>query len=128
MLREVSQMRMHQRLVGYDDEHDDEHTPAEWVAEFAYQLGKLGGNFRDKADGPGWRRMLLVLAALFVAAIESYDRRNGLDGPPVQPLPPPSVPPPASPVREPRRPRPKGPGVEDAMQVLSDREESHARR
>lgn len=55
--------------------HDDQHSAAEWVALATRQLGLAV----DDGTGQGqerFRRQMLRVAALCMAAIESYDRTH----------------------------------------------------
>lgn len=48
-------------------DHDDEHYPSDWVSYIKEHADKaLNGNYRQR---------LIEVAALAVAAVESYDRR-----------------------------------------------------
>lgn len=49
---------------------DDDLTPAEWIARLAKHLGRA-----VTLDPPTFRRQMVRVAAICVAAIESFDRR-----------------------------------------------------
>ncbi len=58
-------------------EHDDEHTRREWldfVKEHADRARKAIGRRQQAIDLDEYRRRLVVIAALAVAAIEAHDR------------------------------------------------------
>lgn len=59
-------------------DHDDKHVHADWLDMIDYQLGKYSAvNGTSKTIHSGDERQQLVkIAALAVAAIESYDRIN----------------------------------------------------
>lgn len=60
-----------QRLE-FPPEADDALEPAEWIARIAKHLGRAVSNDRVQ-----FRRELVILGALSLAAIESYDRKYG---------------------------------------------------
>ena len=58
-------------------EHDDEHTRREWlgfIEEHATRARKTIGRGQRVIDVDEYRRRLVVIAALAVAAIEAHDR------------------------------------------------------
>lgn len=60
-----------QRLE-FPPEADDLLEPAEWIARIAKHLGRAVSNDREQ-----FRRELVILGALSLAALESYDRKYG---------------------------------------------------
>lgn len=54
--------------------HDDNHSAAEWICWIVKHVGKAVASAESK-DGTALRHRLIVIAALVVAAIESYDRK-----------------------------------------------------
>jgi hypothetical protein len=71
--------------------HDDGHSPLDWIRYLAEHLARAGGWAAEILDEqhwftahisgsvdhmPAYRRQLVRVAALAVAAIESYDRRQ----------------------------------------------------
>lgn len=89
VLLEVAHERASQRDRGWSPSHDDEHSPAEWVAILAREVGTMGyaamhpepwwaGGRTSMPDlAPGFRRALVRACAISVAAIEAFDRRLG---------------------------------------------------
>lgn len=55
-------------------EHDDQHTDREWTAIVAEHLGRAGYAISED-DAVGYRRQMVRVAALAVAALEAFDRR-----------------------------------------------------
>ncbi len=66
--------------------HDDEHRPSDWIGYLCTHIAKAGGYEPGKLrlagpavdlilNGPRFRKQMVRVAALAVAAIESYDRR-----------------------------------------------------
>lgn len=51
-------------------DHDDEHGPDEFVTFIEHQIARS-----DRGRGPDARERLVKIAALAVAAVESYDRK-----------------------------------------------------
>lgn len=73
---EIDDERGNQESLGYDPDHDDEHNPRDWASFMLIYLGKAMSN------ESGWgrtlkfiRRRFIQVAALCVAAIESFDRQ-----------------------------------------------------
>lgn len=74
ILYEVREERTRQQdELGYAIDHDAGHSPAEWVALLARYVGRAG-DAGDVADAPAYRRRLVQIAAVAVAAVESLDR------------------------------------------------------
>lgn len=58
---------------GFDAEDDDQHSTDEWLTLLSrYVL--LAAGAAGAADGPRYRQRLIQIAAVSVAAMESYDR------------------------------------------------------
>ena len=68
---EILKERDDQRLE-FPEAEDDALTPAEWIARIVKHLGRA-----VTLDRRQYRRTLVVVGALALAAIESYDRRYG---------------------------------------------------
>lgn len=78
ILREVSEERNEQvRAHGWTEEIDDHHTIPEWVALITRHAG-LAVDDGDPAASPAhrFRRQMVRVAALAVAALEAADRRE----------------------------------------------------
>jgi hypothetical protein len=58
-------------------EHDDVHSMEEWVNLIVEWLGKAAGALRGDGELDTFKDRLVQVAALALAGIESYDRRNG---------------------------------------------------
>ena len=58
----------------YTSLQDDEKTPAEWVAEIAQNLGRA-----VTTEPAVYRKQLVVLGALAIAALEAHDRKYDLE-------------------------------------------------
>lgn len=74
VMHDVAQERRRQ-----DDEfggasHNDQHQPAEWVAMIVKQLGKTVAHCTEDQASREYRQRMVNVAALAVAAVESYDR------------------------------------------------------
>jgi hypothetical protein len=53
----------------FDTQHDDRHTKTEWLQFIDHQL--------HGTNSTNYRRQLIKIAALAVAAVKSYDRLKG---------------------------------------------------
>lgn len=60
------------QLVEFPEAEDDALLPAEWVARIAKHLGRAVSRDRDE-----YRRSMVVVGALALAAVESFDRKHG---------------------------------------------------
>lgn len=70
-LEDVIAARAAQRFE-FGEREDDTLQPAEWVARIAKHLGRAVSQ-----DPDAYRQQLVVVGALALAAIESFDRRGG---------------------------------------------------
>lgn len=66
---EIQEERERQSKNWGGAQHDDQHTPNDWIAFIAYHAGR--GSYRAN-----FRTQMVKVAALAVAAIESWDRRS----------------------------------------------------
>jgi hypothetical protein len=74
ILSEVREERTRQQEeLGYALDHDAGHNPADWVALLARYVGRAGDG-GDVGDALAYRRRLVQVAAIAVAAVESLDR------------------------------------------------------
>ena len=77
ILSEIRTERHRQDLTWGGREHDDRHGPADWVCILAQQIGKAI-NWSDGVDTGldylGFRRGMIRVAAVAIAAVESADR------------------------------------------------------
>lgn len=69
---DIREERQLQNARGYTVTHDDGHRLHDWVALIASWVGKLAWC----PTRGGRRRVLLGIAAVAVAALESHDRRE----------------------------------------------------
>lgn len=70
-IRQVLEERRRQDAQWGGEQHDDEHTRREWTELLAEHVDR---SRRVKTDREGWRARVVVVAALALAALESYDR------------------------------------------------------
>lgn len=74
VLRHVLAERLRQDAKWGGSQHDDQHTPFEWVAWITKHLGKVvaaADSRPTRLPLKGYRESLLAVAALAVAAIEA---------------------------------------------------------
>jgi hypothetical protein len=83
ILAEVVAERHAQEAEGYTAAWDADHTPDRWLALLCRHLG-LAAPVGDGHEPARYRRQLVRVAALAVAALEAHDRKAG---------PPPATPP-----------------------------------
>jgi hypothetical protein len=76
VLSEVRQERAMQDSLWGGPAHDDLHTPAGWMAVLCRHLG-LAADDAGGIDPARFRRQMVRVAALAVAAVESRDRVTG---------------------------------------------------
>ena len=74
--REISLERLAQDHLWGGPAQDDRHTEAEWVALLARHLG-LAVDDGSGVSAERFRKQLVRVAALAVAAVESWDRLRG---------------------------------------------------
>lgn len=68
-----------QSVEAWSLEHDDQHTVNDWAALIGRYLGRAG-DAAEVAGGDEYRRGLIKVAAITVAAIESLDRAREFAG------------------------------------------------
>ena len=73
-LDEIVAERERQDVKWGGPEHDDGHRLSEWNA-IIDSYNRDGENALDEADPMAWRCRMLQVAALAVAALESFDRK-----------------------------------------------------
>jgi len=56
-------------------EHDDDHQRHNWVRFIREHLDEARSLSNSTLGREGWRREMIQIAALAVAAVESYDRK-----------------------------------------------------
>ncbi len=81
ILDEILTERQAQVGQGYDAAHDDKMHLDGWLCTLCYHLGLAGGNAGEPAAESRFRRQMVILAALAVAAVESLDRTTGKPAP-----------------------------------------------
>ena len=75
LMGEVIEERQRQRDQ-WNQQHDREHTGAEWAALLTIYVGKVAAS--EFGRGPKeYRRRLIQVAAVAMAAIEAEDSREG---------------------------------------------------
>jgi hypothetical protein len=79
LYRAIDEERLAQDVLWGGPANDDRNTPRDWVAIACRHLGMAVDDSRGH-DPARWRRQMLRVAALCVAAVESQDRLAG-DGP-----------------------------------------------
>ena len=72
ILEEISTERDHQCLR-YSEEFDHKNTLSDWIAFITIQLGRSAETAASKSEQ---RTRMVKVAALAVAAVEAFDRRN----------------------------------------------------
>lgn len=81
VLGEIARERVYQDEVWGGPEHDDTHTVRDWVTFIVAYLGKAVNRDSEWARNLSISRIALVkVAALCVAALESFDRKIARDG------------------------------------------------
>ena len=85
----VAERQRQEQVIGYSTDHDDRLSPADWIVILVRHLGM--GCFDGSPDGScslssdeplashdqeRWRRQLVRVAAIAVAAVESQDRKH----------------------------------------------------
>ena len=75
ILQEIETERLHQIAEGYTTDKDAKVTSQGWLVTIIRHLG-LGCNDGGSITGKRWRKQLLRVGALIVAAIQSYDANN----------------------------------------------------
>lgn len=76
---EIAAERERQRSLGFTADHDAQHHPNDWVALLARHVGLSVDEAAEASDR--FRRQLVRVTALALAAIESHDRRHPPGGP-----------------------------------------------
>lgn len=71
VLQEIADERSRQDERWGGPDHDDTHTPFDWCHFISLRLSEA-----EVGNGEEYRRMMLEIAALATAAIESYDRKQ----------------------------------------------------
>jgi hypothetical protein len=77
ILGEIEAERMRQIVVKKrTPESDESNTGNDWVAYIASCVGRATENMFNQRNGLGFRENMIKVAALAVAAIEWYDRKQ----------------------------------------------------
>ena len=77
VLDEIAAERRRQDEKWGGPDHDDRHTVSDWAGLFDERIDKITA-FSDLSPQPReTRQQMVILAALAVAAIESFDREAG---------------------------------------------------
>lgn len=78
ILREVETERQCQDHLWGGPAHDDRHAPADWLSILVRHLGLAAGDCAE-IDPGRYRKQLVRVAAVAVAAAEAFDRRHGVE-------------------------------------------------
>lgn len=70
---EIAEERQRQKNLGYSRAHDEFLGPNDWVAHVTTYAGQASSSDCNIEAGELFRKNMLKVAALAVAAIESYD-------------------------------------------------------
>ncbi len=76
VINEIIAERTLQDKMWGGSRHDDLHSFEDWCS-YIYAYRKFAENKADSGDLAGYRRKMMQVAALAIAACESYDRKNG---------------------------------------------------
>jgi len=77
IFNEIDAERTYQDAQWGGESHDATHSIRDWASYIIVYLGKMLGRESDWGyDIPFARKMLIKVAALSVAAVESIDRKN----------------------------------------------------
>ncbi|MCC6419517.1 MAG: hypothetical protein IT429_14890 [Gemmataceae bacterium] len=76
VLAEVREERQQQDARWGGPEHDDRHSPWDWVAITVRHLGLAAEDGGQGVDPVRYRRQMIRVAALAVAAVEALDRTH----------------------------------------------------
>jgi hypothetical protein len=72
--RDVLSERRRQDLRWGGPDHDDQHTPEEWLEFLSSQWNDAWGALNGERDLLEFRRRMIRIAALAVAAADAHDR------------------------------------------------------
>jgi len=76
IFEEIKEEREYQRTIGWNTSSDDKNTTLEWAGFICnYATRSICGATAHLAD---FRTSMVKVAALAIAAIEAYDRNNGV--------------------------------------------------
>lgn len=76
LYKEIEAERLGQDTEHGGPDHDDQHSPADWESFIKDHLKRAMTSVRDATE---YRKRLICVAALAVAAIEVHDRKVGKD-------------------------------------------------
>jgi len=80
ILRLIAEERSRQDAQWGGPSHDDRHTPLEWMDYIGQQLEKFAKNLIVRGENycttPDARQRFVKIAALSVAALESFERKD----------------------------------------------------
>lgn len=79
IINQICEEREAQDIL-WGKEHDDQNSQSEWIALMTRHLG-LAVNDGGQTSCSRYRKQLIRVAALAIAAIESLDRREGREKP-----------------------------------------------
>lgn len=64
--------------LGFTPDHDDQHSPAEWIVILARYVGKTG-DAAETYEAAAYRHRLVEVTAIGLAALRSLDRAVAAD-------------------------------------------------
>lgn len=73
---EISKERARQDAIWGGAEHDDKQSPKDWINYTDQYLTEAAISLQADHDESVYRRKMIQVAALAVAAVESYDRKK----------------------------------------------------
>jgi hypothetical protein len=75
ILHEIFQERQRQDEQWGGPEHDDQHIDDDWIALLRRRIDRADVDLNVNGDHDSYRKRLIQVAALAVAATEAYDRQ-----------------------------------------------------
>lgn len=76
LLDEINEERIRQDKKYGGTEKDDEQSPLHWTSQIKKRASRANGDFTTTQNTKEYRRRMLQIAALAVAAVDSIDRKQ----------------------------------------------------
>lgn len=76
IIEDIRKERGHQDEKHGGTDHDDSHYPGDWCLILAKYLGRASAVTMDAESDAAFRESMVKVAAVAVAAIESFDRSH----------------------------------------------------